>query len=159
MYENAPTSTTNREMTITRLIDASREQAFDAFTDREHIGEWWGPDGFSTTTLEMDVRVGGRWRNIMHGPDGTDYPNRVVYVEVTRPARLAYVHGEDVDNDPNEFNASVTFVEEGGKTRVTLYMQFKTASLREEAAKFGAVEGGHQTLSRLAAHLAVVTGD
>ena len=63
----------DREIVISRLIDAPQELVFEAFTDQKHIGEWWGPNGFTTTTLIMDLRPGGIWRFVMHGPDGRDY--------------------------------------------------------------------------------------
>ena len=63
-----------------------------------------GPNGFTTTIHEMDVQVGGVWRFIMHGPDGTDYPNKIVYREIVKPERLVYDHGDD--NDPLIHTAS-----------------------------------------------------
>jgi uncharacterized protein YndB with AHSA1/START domain len=82
-------ATTDREIVTTRVFDAPREMVFDAWTDPKHIGQWWGPIGFTTTTHEMDVRPGGVWRFTMHGPDGRDYKNRIVYTEIVRPERLA----------------------------------------------------------------------
>lgn len=76
---NPAGDTADREIVITRVFDAPREQVFDAWTDSEHVSQWWGPNGFTTTTHEMDVRPGGVWRFIMHGPDGVDYKNRIVY--------------------------------------------------------------------------------
>jgi len=64
-----------RQIVIMRIIDAPREQVFDAFTDRQTIDAWWGPDGFTNTAHGMDVRPGGVWRHTMRGPDGTTYPN------------------------------------------------------------------------------------
>ncbi|HZV64467.1 MAG TPA: SRPBCC domain-containing protein [Telluria sp.] len=58
-----------------------------------HVGLWWGPTGFTTTTFEHTLKVGGRWGFIMHGPDGTDYSNRIVYTEIVRPQRPAYKGG------------------------------------------------------------------
>src|SRR5689334_18469516 len=72
--KNNPSDSSDREIVITRVIDAPRELVFAAFTDAEHISNWWGPNGFRTTTYEKDVRPGGVWRFTMHGPDGTDYP-------------------------------------------------------------------------------------
>src|SRR6266852_4602923 len=78
----------DREIVITRLLDAPRELAFQAWTEPQHVAHWWGPNGFTNTIHEMDVRPGGVWRFIMHGPDGTDYKNEIVYVEVVKPERL-----------------------------------------------------------------------
>lgn len=144
-----------REIVITRLIDAPRALVFDAWTDPEHIGRWWGPRGFTTTTHSMDVKPGGEWRFVMHGPDGTDYKNKIVYLEVAKPERLVYKHEGGEGDEAVKFQSSVTFAELGGKTNVTLRMVFATAAARDFVIKkHGAIEGGKQTLERLAEHLA-----
>ena len=147
-------STADRELVLSRLIKAPRTLVFDAWTDPEHIGAWWGPNGFTTTTKERDVRVGGVWRFIMHGPDGTDYPNRIVYTEIVRPERIAYDHSDDTDNGPNRFKALITFGDQDGKTLLTLKTIVSSAKALEEMKKYGAVEGGMQTLERLEQYLA-----
>jgi uncharacterized protein YndB with AHSA1/START domain len=151
----ASASTADREIVLTRVLDAPRELVFDAFTDPEHIDEWWGPNGFTNTTRERDVRVGGVWRFTMHGPDGTDYPNRAVYREIVRPERIVYDHDADDDAGEDRFHVTITFDDAGeGKTRLTMRMLFATAGERDRTVGFGAIELGHQTLDRLAAHLA-----
>lgn len=149
----APSATADREIVLTRVFDAPRELVFRAYTDPDHLPHWWGPNGFTNTVHEMDVRPGGMWRFTMHGPDGTDYPNRIVYEEVVRPERLVFAHGADRDDDRGRFHVTVTFDDEGGRTRVTQRMLFATAAQRDATVKFGAVELGHQTLDRLAAYL------
>lgn len=150
---SAGAATADREIVLTRVFDAPRELVFKAFTDPKHVAQWWGPNGFTNTIHEMDVRPGGVWRFIMHGPNGVDYPNRVVYSEVVKPERLAWAHGSD-DGKPANFHATVTFAEQGGKTRVTMRMLFATAAERDKTVKeVGAIEGGNQTLARLAAYL------
>lgn len=146
------TTISDREISLTRVFDAPRELVFAAFLDPQHISNWWGPDGFRTTTHEMDVRPGGVWRYTMHGPDGSDYANLVKYTEVVHPERIAYDHG----GDPAEadFHATISFEDLAGKTRVTLHSLFASAEQRQAAAKFGAIEGGQQTLARLADQLA-----
>ena len=84
-------STADREIITTRLIDAPRDLVFRMFTEAEHVVKWWGPNGFTNTNHEMNVAPGGVWRFIMHGPDGTDWGNKIVYTEVVRPERLVYV--------------------------------------------------------------------
>jgi uncharacterized protein YndB with AHSA1/START domain len=144
-----------RDIIISRLINAPRELVFSAFKDPEHITHWWGPNGFTTTTYEMDFRPGGQWLFTMHGPDGTDYPNRVRYTEVKEPEYVGYDHDAGEGGDQAfAFKASWTFDAEGRKTRVTMRLIAATLELREFMAKFGAVEGGDQTLSRLDAFLA-----
>jgi uncharacterized protein YndB with AHSA1/START domain len=147
-----PATTSDREIVATRVFDAPRELVFQMWTDPEHISHWWGPRGFTTTTQEMDARPGGVWRHVMHGPDGTDYPNEIVYLEIAKPERLVYDHVS-----PPRFQTTVTFAEQGGKTKVTARMLFESATLRDQVAiEHGAVEGLIQTLERLGEILANV---
>jgi uncharacterized protein YndB with AHSA1/START domain len=140
-----------REIVLERTFDASRERVFDAWTDPAHLARWFGPRGFTTTTHEADIREGGVWRYTMHAPDGTDYPNRMRYLEITRPERIVYDHDDDGHGDPAPFHVVVTFEEEGGRTRQVSRMRFATAEERDAKVRFGAIELGHQTMDRLAA--------
>jgi uncharacterized protein YndB with AHSA1/START domain len=146
-------STADREIVMTREFDAPRDLVFQAWTDPAHLDQWFGPNGFSLTIHEADIRPGGTWRFIMHGPDGTDYGNRVVYQEIVRPERLVYLHGEDEDDDPGAFHVTVRFDEVDGRTRMTQRILFNTAAQREGVVAFGAIELGKQTMERLAVHL------
>ena len=146
-------STTEREIVLTRLFDAPRERVFEAWTDREQVAKWWGPNGFTTTIREMDVRPGGVWRFVMHGPDGVDYDNRTTYREVIPPERLVYKY-EDEAEAPG-FEATVTFEDRNGKTLVTMRSLFPSAEARDYVVReIGAIEGGNQTLARLGEFLA-----
>jgi uncharacterized protein YndB with AHSA1/START domain len=152
LENNAANETAGREIVISRMFDAPRELVFDTWTDPAHVGAWWGPEGFTTTTHAIDVRPGGVWRFVMHGPDGTDFDNVVLYREIVRPERLSYQQGV---HEPDGFDVTVTFEEAGGGTRLTLRMLFPTAAARNFVVeKYGAIEGGHQTLSRLAEQVA-----
>lgn len=144
----------DREIVITRVFDAPRELVFEAWTKPEHLTRWFGPKGFSLTTQEIDVRVGGRWRFVFQGPDGATYDNRMVFLEVRRPELLIFDHGSDRDDDPGKFRVTVTFdAQSNGKTVVTLRQLHPTKELREQKIAFGAVEFGFQTLDKLAAYL------
>lgn len=90
----------------------------------------------------------------MHGPDGTDYKNLMVYHEVKRPERLVYSHGAESRGEPGEFHVTITFVEEGGKTRLTMHSTFASSAEFERVKKFGAVQGAKDTLDRLGELLA-----
>jgi uncharacterized protein YndB with AHSA1/START domain len=139
-----------REIVITRVFDAPRELVFQAWTDPGHVAKWWGPRGFTNTIYEMDVTAGGVWRFVMHGPDGTDYKNTVVYDEIVKPQRLVYSHVSGP-----RFKMTVTVAENGGKTELTARMTFESAAKRTRPIKeFGALEGLGQTLERLAEQLA-----
>jgi uncharacterized protein YndB with AHSA1/START domain len=143
--------TADRSIVVTRVFEAPRELVFDAFTDPRHISEWWGPNGFTVTTHSIDVRPGGLWHYTMHGPDGRDYLNKMLYIEVDRPSRLVYDH----ITGPL-FRSTVTFAPEGSdRTEVTVHMVLESPELREHVVKeFGAIEGLKQTLGRFAEHLA-----
>lgn len=145
----------DREIVFTRVFDAPRELVWKAWTECEHVERWWGPDGFSTTTEVMDVRPGGMWVHTMHGPDGKNYPNKKVYREVVKPERLVYSHGGGREGEPQvDFATTVTFEEQGSKTKLTMRMLFASAEARGLVVQtYGAVEGGNQTLGRLAEFL------
>jgi len=149
----------DREIVVTRRFAAPRALVFAAWTDREHIGRWWGPQGFTTTTTAMDVRPGGMWLYTMHGPDGTDYPNWIRYREVVAPALLAYDHGGGASDAPAEFQVTATFTEVGGQTEVVLRMTFPTAQARAAVVeRYGALQGGEECLARLGSHLGATPG-
>ena len=154
--ESSSTNTADREIVITRVFDAPRELVFKAWTDPNHVAHWWGPRGFTTTIHEMDVRPGGVWRLVMHGPDGTDYPNKIIFDEVTAPERLVYTNSGGKKGGPfAQFQNTVTFEEQSGKTKLTMRMLFPSAEARDLVIKeYGAIEGGNQTLGRLAEYLA-----
>ena len=141
---------TDREIVAVRVFDAPRELVFRMWTDPRHVVRWWGPIGFTTTIDEMDVRPGGVWRFVLHGPDGRAYKNKIVYVEIETPSRIVYDHVSGP-----QFRTMATFADKAGKTEVTVRMVFKTAAERDKTAReFGAVEGLHQTLGRLGDQLA-----
>lgn len=146
-------ATNDREIVLSRVIHAPVERVWEAFTNPEHLIHWWGPDGFTNTFKEIDVRPGGVWRFIMHGPDGTDYPNKIVYKEIVKHKRLVYDHSDDNGNPAQHFEDTVTFEDLGGKTKVTLTLLFSTKEERDNTVKMGAVEGGNQTLGRLDAYV------
>lgn len=137
---------------VVRLIRARRDRVWAAWTDPARVSRWWGPEGFSTTTHAHDLRPGGGWRFTMHGPDGTDYGNRVVYDRVEPPELLTYDHFAEGDpDDAPHFTARVAFAEDGDQTRVTLTMRCPSIARRDELLAFGALEGAEQTLARFAA--------
>lgn len=150
-HEDATAS--DREIVFSRHFDAPRERVFKAWSEPVHIDAWWGPSGFRNETIEMDFRPGGVWRYIMHGPDGTDYPNRIDYLEMDPPSRLVYVHGDDDDSGSLPFHVTVLFEDRDGGTRITMRCLFDSVEECERVKGFGAVEGGMQTLDRLALYL------
>ncbi|WP_433796581.1 SRPBCC family protein [Actinoplanes sp. CA-252034] len=144
---------TDREIVISRVVDAPRELVFTAFTEVRHLSRWWGPEGFSTTTRSFVFREGAVWDFVMHGPDGTDYQEWITWTEIVAPERIAMLHGEHSD-DPNAFESILTFAAEGAATRIEMRTVFPTKQLRDQAVeKYHAIEGGRQTLEHLAAYV------
>jgi uncharacterized protein YndB with AHSA1/START domain len=152
---SAAPNTTDREIVINRVFDAPRDLVFDAWTNPKHVSQWWGPNGFTTTIQEMDVRPGGVWRLVMRGPDGADYKNKMVFIEVAKPERLVYKHTPEGARESETFEVTINFIARGAKTEVVMRMLFPSAEARDHVAKkYGALEGVNQTLGRLAQHLA-----
>ena len=142
--------------TFRRVFNAPRKLVFEAWSDPKHLADWWGPRGFTTTTSEFDMRPGGVWRFVMHGPDGVDYMNRIIFVEVLKPERLVYKHASD-EAEPINFDVTVTLAEEDGKTRLKSRILFPAAARSEVVAKYGAIEGAYQTLDRLGEKVAAMS--
>ena len=139
-----------RVMIGTREFDAPRDLVYAVFTDPKHLAQWWGPNGFTTTTLSFDMRPGGVWRFVMHGPDGRDYQNRITYEEVVPPQRLVYRHGGGEDVEPVHFRQTITFEDLGGRTRIIWRGDFPSAAERDRVIReYGANTGLVQTLARL----------
>jgi uncharacterized protein YndB with AHSA1/START domain len=137
-------------MVGTRLLDAPRQLVWSVWTDPKHLSQWWGPNGFRTTTSAFEFKAGGVWRFVMHGPNGRDYQNRITFDEIVKPERIAYHHGGDDDVEPVQFRTVVTFDDLGAKTRVTLRGVFPSAEERKRVIwEYGADKGLVQTLARL----------
>lgn len=146
--------TADREISTTVVLDAPRRTVWKAWTEPDEIREWWGPRGFSTSTEKMDLKPKGEWKFVMHGPDGRDYKNKVVYIEIVKPERLVYRHSGDGDTESIRFHVTVTFAEKDGKTELTMRSIFESAEeLKRVDREYGAIEGMHQTLARLGEYL------
>jgi len=149
----APSTTADREVAISRIVDAPRELVFEAFTEVRHLSQWWGPEGFTTTTRAFEFRVGGVWDFVMHGPDGTDYQEWITWTRIAPAEQIQMLHGE-YRGDPNAFESVLTFATDGVATRVEMRTVFPTKELRDEAVeKYHAIEGGRQTLANLATYV------
>ncbi len=150
------TKPTDRELVFTREFDAPRELLFEVWTDPQHLEKWWGPNGFRTESVKMDLRAGGSWQLIMHAPDGREFRNRVAYVEVTAPERIVYRH--EGDGGKVSFDSKTTFDDLGeGRTRVTMHQTFPSAEVLDFVVKtFGAEKGAVETMEKAVAHVAAL---
>lgn len=149
------------EIVICRTFSAPRELVWLAWTEPKHVGRWWGPAGYTTTTLAMDFRPGGSWTYTMHGPDGQDYPCRIDYIEIEEPSRLVYELGGEVNDESIRFQTHVHFEQVGHKqTKVTMRSIFPNAESRDFVINsVGAVEGGKQHLANLDDYVASMSVD
>lgn len=142
------TDASDRELVTTRVLNAPRERVFSAFSDAGHLAQWWGPEGFRNTFHELDLRAGGAWRYTMHGPNGADYPNESVFVEVVKPERIVIEHVSGP-----RFRLTITLAAEAGRTRLTWRQRFPTAAECDKI-KALAIPANEQNLDRLEARLA-----
>ena len=122
MIEAAKQTYGEGKVAITRVFDAPRALVWQAWTDPKMMAQWFGPRGFTSSVPELDARVGGGLRIVMHGPDGNDYPMKGVFLEVTPPERLVFT-SIALDKDGNhllEGETTMTLTEQGGKTTMRL---------------------------------------
>jgi uncharacterized protein YndB with AHSA1/START domain len=148
--ENKKTDTRDRELLITRQLDAPIDLVWEAWTRAEHIANWWGPDGFTNTITKMDMRPGGEWELVMHGPDGTDYKNVSVFKEIVPLKKIVYEH----ITGP-KFVATINFERRGEQTYISWHMLFESAEEFIRTVKtFKADEGLRQNMEKLSAYLA-----
>jgi uncharacterized protein YndB with AHSA1/START domain len=150
----------DREVVFSRRLAAPIELVWEVWTRPEHLHQWFGPTGFTTTTHEFAFGPDGVWRFTMHGPDGTDYPNRIVFREIVPPSRLVYENGWDLPGAPLDFRVVVSLVPDGKGTRLSIHMTWHDAeALRTAVDRYGVLEGGEQTLERMAGYLSLICRD
>lgn len=143
----------------TREFDAPVELVFAAFTDPKHLAQWWGPNGFTTTTSHFEFKPGGIWRYVMHGPDGRDYKNLITFDDIQTNKLIAYRHGGgEGDLEPVRFSQTVNFEDIGnGRTRIVWHGVFPNAQMRDFVIKeYGAGKGLQETTARLAGYVATM---
>ena len=146
--EKAKSSTADRELYIERLLHAPVDLVWEVFTKPEHIANWWGPNGFTNTIYKMDVRAGGEWDFMMHGPDGKDYKNRAVYQEIIPLQKIVFDHFA-----PN-FTTTIEFEDMGDNTYLKWHMLFETAELFEAVVKAHKADKGlEENIVKLNAYL------
>jgi uncharacterized protein YndB with AHSA1/START domain len=142
-------STSGREITISRVLRAPIELVWEVWTKPEHIKNWWGPNGFTNTIHQMDVKPGGEWNFIMHGPDGTDYQNKSVFKEIIKHKKIVYDH----ISGP-KFRATIEFEKQNDKTFIKWNMLFESKEEFVQVIKtFKADEGLKQNVDKLDAYL------
>jgi uncharacterized protein YndB with AHSA1/START domain len=140
-----------REVVFSRLLDAPRELVWRMWSEVAHLHEWYGPEGFTLTTFEFEFAPGGVWRLVMHGPDGTDYPTHIVFREIDPPSRIVYDNDWDLAGAPLQYRGVITLEAVGRKTALSIRMTFRDdEAMRVAVERYGVMEGGTQTLARIA---------
>lgn len=153
----ATTSTSDRELVLTRVIDAPRAKVFKAWTDPELLKQWFAPRPYTTPVAELDVRPGGANLVVMRDPEGKDHPNRGVYLEVVENERLVFTDAYTRAWEPSEkpfMTVILSFEDEGGKTRYTARARHWTVADRETHEKMGFDQGWGLCTDQLAALVA-----
>ena len=138
-----------REIVSTRVLPWPRVRVFQAWADPAQLARWWGPKGFTNSFQEFDLKAGGHWRFTMNGPNGANFQNHCVFLEVVPDEKIAFDHVSGP-----KFRATITFTDRDGGTLVTWRMLFETADQYEKVKGF-AVKGNRENLDKLEAHLAV----
>ena len=146
------TTVGDREIVMTRVFDAPRQRVFAAFTRPELLKRWFGPRGWSLVVCEVDLKVGGTFRFVLRGPDGTEMGMRGVYREIVPPERS--VHMESFDQFPGESQVTTVLVEQEGKTTLTATVLYPSAEVRDAVIKSGMEHGAAESYDRLAELLA-----
>ena len=143
--------TLSKELRMNRIFKAPVNLMWEVWTSPDHIAKWWGPDGFTTTIHKMDFQEGGEWLLTLHGPDGTNYPNKSIFKEIIPNERIVSEHFNP------HFITTVIFESLGDETRVIWSMEFDTAELREIVIKaHKADQGLKQNLDRLGEYLSTL---
>jgi uncharacterized protein YndB with AHSA1/START domain len=142
-------NTNDRELLLTRTLNAPVKLVWEVWTKPEHLANWWGPNGFTNTISDMEVKPGGAFNLIMHGPDGTDYDNMSTYNEVVPFEKLVFEH-----TTYPHILFTISFEAQGDKTLLRWHMLFDSAEiLADVAKKHQAIEGQKQNVEKLIHYL------
>ncbi len=151
--EKTPASdTSDREIVSMRVFPFPRELVVEAFSDPRQLAQWWGPKGFTNTIEVFDLKPGGTWRLVMHGPAGADYHNESIFIEVVKPERIVFQHLEPV----HRFQMTMVFAGHGDETTLTWRMLFDATGDCTPIRNFIS-DANEQNFDRLAAHLSRIT--
>lgn len=146
------TTPSDREIVMTRELDAPRDLVFEAHTSCEHMSRWWGPRKYEVIGCEIDFREGGKWRIVLRGPDGQEHAFRGEYRKIVRPERITWTF--EYEGAPGNVGPeTLTLEEHDGKTILTTTSLFDTVEQRDGMLQSGMTEGATETYERLAEYL------
>lgn len=151
------TTPSDTEIVMTRSFRAPRELVWRAWTDPQHVRQWWGREGSTLTVCEIDLRVGGEWRYVERQADGSEYPFKGVYREIVPPERLVSTFIFDMEPFSEKANVDTLTLEEiDGGTRITTHTQFASKEDRDAMVESGMEDGANESMDRLDAHLQAI---
>jgi uncharacterized protein YndB with AHSA1/START domain len=147
-------ATAEQDLIFSRTFNAPRALVWKAWTDPEHVLQWWGPKGFNNSACEIDLRVGGTFHLTMQAPDGGSYPCKGIYREIVEPERIVFASEADESHPcgaglPPRSLVTITFTEQGNKTMLTLHTCFETSARRDAANLAGYSVSWAEALDRL----------
>ena len=148
MPSEIPAPNPSHEILTSRIIHAPQALVYRAWTEPEHLKVWWGPEGFTNTFNEFDLRVGGRWSFVMHGPEAGHYANECEFTHIEAPFLIAWKR-----YSKPLFRVVATFEEMAtGQTRVTFRQIFDTAADCDKIKPY-VVDKNEENMDRLEAEL------
>lgn len=149
------TTPTDRQIVMTRILDAPRELVFEAHSSCEHMSRWWGPRRYEFASCELDFRPGGAWRIVHRGPEGEDYGFRGEFREIVPPERITWTF--EFEGMPGHISVqTVTFEEHDGKTTLTATASFDSVEERDGMLESGMEGGAAESMDRLEEYLEVL---
>jgi uncharacterized protein YndB with AHSA1/START domain len=159
----------DRELVLIRTFDAPRKLVYKVWTDPKHIVNWWGPAVFTIPVCEIDLRPGGAYLYVMRSPDGMDFPVTGKFIEIVSNERIVYSYDafeqkdmwetligksvSNVDFSTLQSIATVTFEDDGDKTKLTLITRFVSNEVRDAMMQIQMAEGWTQSLEKFAEEL------
>lgn len=146
------TAASGTELVLTRAFAASRELVFDAFTRPELLRRWYGPRGWRLVVCEVDLRPGGAWRFVSHGPNGAEMGQSGVYREVDAPGRLVQTERHD-GWEAGEAFVTTVLEERGGRTVMTTTVRYPSREIRDSVLRSPMERGVGEAYDRLATML------
>jgi uncharacterized protein YndB with AHSA1/START domain len=141
-----------REIVITRVFNAPRELVWKAWTQPEHVAQWWGIRGYNVAICEIDLRVGGRYRYVLQGDGNAEFGFDGEYREIVPPERLVYTDGFE-GMPGHEALVTVTFTQENGKTKLTSHSHYQSVADRDGHIQSGMEAGMRETMDNLETYL------
>jgi uncharacterized protein YndB with AHSA1/START domain len=144
---NNKTRIGENELIHTRIFEAPRELVFEAWTNPEYLDKWWGPNGFTNSFHKFEMQPGGSWEFTMHSPDGTDFSNKIIFIEINKPEGIVLNHVSGP-----KYQITAIFEDLGNKTRLTWRQTFESEGVFNNVKTF-AETGNEQNLDRLEAQL------